>query len=254
MFDRHFSKRRRGPWPQESQGPGFDHRGEHEEDCPRWSQRMWHGRGFGGWRRPPFAHGDDAPFWFGPQDHDSFDRPFRRGGPFGGDPSDEDGGGRHRQRRGDIKYALLELLAEQPHHGYELIKALEQRYGGFYRPSPGSVYPTLQMLEEEGRLTSEMIDGKRVYTITEDGRRLLDEHQQRQAAGGAGPRRHGFRGPGAAPDLHELRQSAMALNASVMQVARHGTPDQVQEAMTLLDTVRREIYAILAKGDAERPG
>src|SRR6266540_3292714 len=89
-----------------------------------------------------------------------------------------------RQRRGDIKYVLLELLAEQPRHGYELIKELEQRYAGFYWPSPGSVYPTLQLLEDEGHLTSETIDGKRVYTITDSGRQLLDEQRsQREDAG-----------------------------------------------------------------------
>ncbi|MFN8481249.1 MAG: PadR family transcriptional regulator [Kouleothrix sp.] len=87
--------------------------------------------------------------WFGPDEGGPFDRGFWRGRR-GGGPFDEDGGGRRRQRRGDIKSALLELLAEQPRHGYELIKELEQRYGGFYRPSPGSVYPTLQLLEDEG--------------------------------------------------------------------------------------------------------
>src|SRR3982751_3398034 len=79
-----------------------------------------------------------------------------------------------RMRRGDIKFHLLEILKEGPRHGYEIIGELEKRSGG-YRPSPGSVYPTLQMLEEGGYLTSEQIEGKKVYTITGEGLKLLEE-------------------------------------------------------------------------------
>src|SRR5688500_2349158 len=79
-----------------------------------------------------------------------------------------------RVRRGDIKFHLLEILKETPRHGYEIISELEKQSGG-YRPSPGSVYPTLQMLEEAGYLTSEQIDSKKVYTITEEGLKLLEE-------------------------------------------------------------------------------
>lgn len=196
---------------------------------------------------------------FGPREDEEFERPFRRGGPFGGGPFgghfggpfDEDGGGRRRQRRGDIKYVLLELLAEQPRHGYDLIKALEERSGGFYRPSPGTVYPTLQLLEDEGHLSSSTVDGKRVYTITDSGRQLLEAHQQRQAGEGRSQHRHGFYGPAEGSAREELRHSVMALMASIMQAGRHGTPAQVQAVLQLLDTTRREIYAILAKADAE---
>src|SRR5215213_10306029 len=79
-----------------------------------------------------------------------------------------------RMRRGDIKFHLLEILKETPRHGYEIISELEKKSGG-YRPSPGSVYPTLQMLEEGGYLTSEQVAGKKVYTITEAGLNLLKE-------------------------------------------------------------------------------
>jgi DNA-binding PadR family transcriptional regulator len=255
MFRKRFIRRHRGPWSEGPGEPGF-HRPDfgHAEEQEKWTRRVWPGHHFGGWHRPPFAWDEDTSFWFGPEDHDPFDRPFWRGGPFGGDPFDEDGGGRKRHRRGDIKYVLLELLAEQPRHGYDLIKELEQRYAGFYRPSPGSVYPTLQLLEDEGHLTSETIDGKRVYTITESGRQLLEERHQRGEADHFGPRRHGFRGRGGGPELNELRRSGVALIASVMQAARHGTPDQVQAVMKLIDTTRREIYAILAKGEDDRPG
>jgi DNA-binding PadR family transcriptional regulator len=249
MFGRHFARHRRTPWWEaQTEEHGFEDRGNwHASEFHR-PDRPWHGRHFGRWHRPLFAWRGDAPFWCAPEEHDPFDRPFGHGGPFGGDPFDEDGPGRRRHRRGDIKYVLLELLAEQPRHGYELIKELEQRYAGFYRPSPGSVYPTLQLLEDAGHLTSEQIDGKRVYTVTESGNQLLTEHQQHRAAEGAGPRRHAFRGPGGGAELNDLRRSGTALVAGVMQVARHGTPDQVRTVMTLLDSTRRAIYAILAQG------
>jgi DNA-binding PadR family transcriptional regulator len=255
MFGRHFGRRRRAPWQEADPGEyGFHERGSwHKRSFPNRLHRAWHERHHGWWLHPSFAGPDDAMFWCAPEEYDHFDRPFGPGGPFGGDPFDEDSRGRRRHRRGDIKYVLLELLAEQPRHGYELIKELEQRYAGFYRPSPGSVYPTLQLLEEAGQLTSEPIDGKRVYTITESGRLMLAEHQQRRAAEGAPSRRHAFRRGSAGPELDDLRRSVMALTAGVLQVARHGTPDQVHAAMTLLDTTRREIYTILARGDADEP-
>lgn len=249
MFGRHFGRHHRGPWQEERHEPDEHGHGpeHHQHDCGP-EEHPWESRGG---HRPPFMRRGGGPRWFGPPDHDQLGRPFWRGGPPGGDPFDEDGGGRRRHRRGDIKFALLELLAEQPRHGYDLIKELEQRYGGFYRPSPGSVYPTLQLLEDEGHLTSQTLDGKRVYTITDSGRRLLEERQRRHPEGGPG--RHGFRGRGE-PSLDELRESGGALIASVAQAARHGTPEQVAAVMKLLDTTRREIYAILARGDEGQAG
>src|SRR5258707_15730306 len=104
--------------------------------------------------------------------HHRFGGKFRGFGPFGG-PFGE--GGRKRQRRGDIKFILLELIKEQPRHGYDVIKVLEERYGGFYRPSPGTVYPTLQLLEDEGNGSSATVDGKRIYTITEAGGKVIEQ-------------------------------------------------------------------------------
>jgi DNA-binding PadR family transcriptional regulator len=72
--------------------------------------------------------------------------------------------------KGDLKYVVLQLLSERAAHGYEVIKALEERFGGMYTPSAGAVYPTLQMLEDMGYVTSEQQDGKRVYSITDEGR------------------------------------------------------------------------------------
>ena len=93
---------------------------------------------------------------------------FGRGRGFGG----------FRERffdRGDLKYVILELLRERPRHGYDIIRALEERFRGFYAPSPGTVYPTLQMLEDMGYASSLEQDGKRVYTMTDAGRQFIDE-------------------------------------------------------------------------------
>jgi len=82
-------------------------------------------------------------------------------------------------RKGELKYVLLQLLADEPMHGYEVIRRLEEESGGAYSPSPGSVYPTLQMLEDQGYVSSEQRDGKRVYEITAAGRAFLDQHTER---------------------------------------------------------------------------
>jgi DNA-binding PadR family transcriptional regulator len=81
-------------------------------------------------------------------------------------------------QRGDFKYILLEHLKDKPSYGYEIIRALQERFHSFYIPSPGSVYPTLQMLEEMGYITSSEQEGKKVYTITEEGLGFLDEQKE----------------------------------------------------------------------------
>jgi DNA-binding PadR family transcriptional regulator len=82
-------------------------------------------------------------------------------------------------RKGDLKYVILGLLRGQPMHGYEIIRRLEEESGGMYSPSPGSVYPTLQMLEDQGFVVSEQADGKKTYRITEEGLAFLDKHTAR---------------------------------------------------------------------------
>ncbi|TMF92987.1 MAG: PadR family transcriptional regulator [Chloroflexi bacterium] len=79
--------------------------------------------------------------------------------------------------RGDLKYVILDQLKDKPAHGYELIKALEERFGGFYAPSPGAVYPTLQMLEDMGYVSSVQEDGRKVYSITDAGRTFMTERR-----------------------------------------------------------------------------
>jgi DNA-binding PadR family transcriptional regulator len=106
--------------------------------------------------------------------------PFGPRGPFGSGPGEpfEAGEGRRFFGRGDVKYALLELVQERPMHGYEMMKALEEKSGGFYVPSAGSIYPTLQMLEDRGLLTVAENEGKKVYSITDEGRAFLRERQK----------------------------------------------------------------------------
>jgi len=84
-------------------------------------------------------------------------------------------GGERIFHKGDFKYLILDLLKDKPKHGYEIIRELEDRFQGFYSPSPGAVYPTLQWLEEMGYVTSAQQDGKRIYTITEEGKKFLVE-------------------------------------------------------------------------------
>ncbi len=88
-------------------------------------------------------------------------------------------GGRRRQwfGAGDMKYVMLKLLKDKPRHGYEIMKALEERMHGCYSPSPGTVYPTLQWLEDEGLVKAKEVDGKKVYEITPEGLKFLDEHK-----------------------------------------------------------------------------
>jgi len=90
------------------------------------------------------------------------------------------GSGRHRRHRfysGDIKYVILKVLSDKPMHGYEVMKALEEETSGCYKPSPGSVYPTLQWLEDEGLVRAKDVEGKKVYEITDAGLKFLEEHR-----------------------------------------------------------------------------
>ena len=184
-----------------------------------------------------------APAWAGAnQDDRSFVSHRFQHGRQGGRPGGEGWGDERRARRGDIKFILLELLSERPRHGYDLIKDLETRHGGSRRLSPGSVYPTLQMLEDGGYLTSQQESGKRVYTVTGSGRSLLAERT---------PSEHSDVPEDAFAEkpqtLAELRNAATELAEVVMQVARSGNLDRMSRVRELLDQVKREIYLMLAE-------
>jgi DNA-binding PadR family transcriptional regulator len=156
---------------------------------------------------------------------------------FGGPPW---GGGR-RARRGDVRTSLLSLLADKPMHGYDLIRELEERSAGAWRPSPGSIYPTLQLLEDEGLVTGEERDGKRVYTITDAGRAELEERRER--GGKQEPWEFGPLGEG----LGQLRDAGFQMAAAAMQVARTGTEAQRKQAAEILTDARKKLYALLAQ-------
>ena len=140
-----------------------------------------------------------------------------------------------RMRRGDIKFHLLEILKETPRHGYEIISELEKQSGG-YRPSPGSVYPTLQMLEEGGYLTGEQIDGKKVYTITAEGLKFLEER-------GAKP----FEANPKMAEAFEMRKSLMKLGSAVMDGVRESDEETVKRINEIINKARRDVYSILAE-------
>jgi DNA-binding PadR family transcriptional regulator len=126
-------------------------------------------------------------------------------------------------------------LKDKPKHGYEIIQGFEDRLSG-YRPSPGSVYPTLQMLEEGGFVTGEEIDGKKVYTITEAGLKLLEERRERPVE----------ETPGMKQNV-ELMKSLGKLAASVMEASRNSEEDTKKQIGDILDKARRDVYAILAE-------
>jgi len=140
-----------------------------------------------------------------------------------------------RARRGDMKFLILEVLAEGPRHGYDVIMALEEKSGGRYRPSPGSVYPTLTLLEEGGFITGAPADGKRIYTITDAGRALLANKPASETTVG--------------DEGVDLRGSAMKLGVAVMQVAKTSDDAAQEKVRQIIDNARREIYKILAESE-----
>ena len=142
---------------------------------------------------------------------------------------------RVRARRGDVKYLLLEILKEGPRHGYEMISELEGKFRG-YRPSAGSVYPTLQMLEEGGFVTSEQIDGKKVYTITETGLKLLEERGESRPEETPGMKRS-----------YEVWRTLGKLSVAVSEGARTNDPEAVQKIEEILNKARKEVYSVLAE-------
>jgi DNA-binding PadR family transcriptional regulator len=149
------------------------------------------------------------------------------------------GRGGPRARRGDIRAAVLALLSERPMHGYEMIKELEERTKGAWIPSAGSVYPTLQLLEEEDLISAEEIGGKRRFTLTATGEKARSGHE------GAPPWEQVT--TGADPEVVRLKRSLQQLNHSIAQVFHVADEGQRKRVRELLDEARRGVYAILAE-------
>lgn len=175
-----------------------------------------------------------------------------RGGPWGGGgppgPRGGHGGGPPwsffrrgpRARRGDVRAGILALLAEQARNGYQIMQELEQRSGGVWHPSPGSIYPSLQQLEDEGLIRSEASGNGRVFELTEQGRAYVAEHRDEVSAPWADV---GDESDNAAAELMGLLREVAAAAA---QVARAGDNVQLTKAKKVLASTRRELYRVLA--------
>jgi DNA-binding PadR family transcriptional regulator len=163
------------------------------------------------------------------------------GGP-GGGPR---GRGRGRARRGDVRTAMLLLLHEEPRNGYQLMQEIEERSGGAWRPSPGSVYPALSQLEDEGLVRVEQVEGGRTFVLTDAGRAHVAERpadapapwETQDEEAGSGHR--------------EFRRSIGELAGAAQQVFRAGDEAQRTRAAEVLQNARRELYRILAEDEDE---
>ncbi len=165
-------------------------------------------------------------------------------GPGGHGPGHRGRRGR-RARRGDIRAAVLLLLAEEPRNGYGLMQEIEERSGGVWRPSPGSVYPVLAQLEDEGLVRAVQDATRKLYELTDAGRAHVEERRERfglpwETAAGQLP-----------DELHELRVAAKGLAIAAMQVGQTGTATQLGEARRILDDARRALYRLLAGDEPE---
>lgn len=144
-----------------------------------------------------------------------------------------------RASRGDVRAAVLSLLTERSMHGYQIIHEIEQRSGGSWKPSPGSVYPTLQLLADEGLIHAEAEGGRKTYSLTEEGREAAAAADQWPAQWQGGDHR--------GHSVRTLSKAGMELAQAAAQVGRSGTPEQIQEAEKEIDQVRRRLYSILAQ-------
>jgi DNA-binding PadR family transcriptional regulator len=212
---------------------------------------LWPGRRHGGGKIPPpwlaMADGDDG--------EDGDERGWRRGrfgpgfgGPgFGGPPGRGRGRGRGgRARRGDVRAAVLLLVAEEPSNGYQIIGELGERSRGAWRPSPGSVYPVLQQLEDEGLVVSAAADVGRVYRITEAGTAHVEANRQEMGIPWEDA------ADAVSPPAYELAQLIPQVMGAIKQVLRAGTDRQMSQASAVMAETRRSLYRILAD-DAPDP-
>lgn len=175
--------------------------------------------------------------------HHRENEPGRRGGPFGPPEGMSFRGGmaffgRGRPaRRGEVRTAILALLAEQPMHGYQMITELTDRSEGAWRPSAGSVYPTLQQLADEGLVRDTEVEGRKVYELTEAGREAVERSKDRTPP---------WERPGR-DAARDLRQAIRGVMSATMQVTRDGDAAMQAEAGRILTDARRSLYRLLAE-------
>ena len=149
-------------------------------------------------------------------------------------------GRRRRMGRGDVRAAILVLLDEEPRNGYGLMQEIEQRSQGAWRPSPGSVYPALSQLEDEGLVRSTESDGRKQFELTDAGRAHVEEHREELGSpweAASGDVREG---------AFELRDLVWQLAAAAHQVVQAGSQEQITRAREVLAEARRSLYRILA--------
>jgi len=174
-------------------------------------------------------------------DHDhQHDHPFAGRGMRG--PRGRWGGGRggwgggRRMPRGAIRTAILVALRDEPGHGYEVMRRLEEMSGGLWRPSPGSVYPHLQMLEDEGMVQSSDVDGSRKFTLTEAGRAEAEKATLPWQEAGESD-----------DEVRTLRLGMGQLMSATKQLAGAGEKTQIERGVSVIQKARKEIYQILAE-------
>jgi DNA-binding PadR family transcriptional regulator len=184
-----------------------------------------------------YAHVDD-PF----QGLRCFAMMGRRGGPHRRGWAPPPHGGGPRARRGDVRAALLILLGEEPRNGYQLMQAIEERSDGAWRPSPGSVYPALQQLEDERLIRTIEQEGGRFYELTDEGRAWVAERGDAPA-----PWEAVKEGVGTGP--RELMQLVREVAMAASQLVRAGDEAQVARAQDALREARRALYLILAEAE-----
>jgi DNA-binding PadR family transcriptional regulator len=173
-----------------------------------------------------------------------FGGPGFGGPPWAGGPRGPRG---PKARRGDVRAAILAVLAEQPMNGYQIIQEVAERSGGVWKPSPGSIYPTLQQLEDEGLVTADAATGRRTFTLTDEGRAYVAEHAEEVSAP--------WEAMGApADDENGLKPILGQVATAMWQLMAAGSPEQQAKAREALITLRRTLYSILADDDddAER--
>jgi DNA-binding PadR family transcriptional regulator len=166
--------------------------------------------------------------------------------PGGHGPGGHGGHGRgpwSQARRGNVRVAILSALAEQPMHGYQIMQHLESRSAGMWRPSPGSVYPTLQLLEDQGFVKSEEIQGRRVFSLTEDGKSEAQQSKERFGTPWEDAE-HGEQS-----SRFKLRRAVFQIGAATKQVGTTGSAEQVERTLEILAAARKSIYELLAAGD-----
>jgi DNA-binding PadR family transcriptional regulator len=168
--------------------------------------------------------------------------------PFGGGRGGPFGGGRGRRRRGDVRTALLMLLAEEPRNGYQLMQTIEERSGGRWRPSPGSVYPTLSQLEDEGLIRAVERDGTKLFEITDPGRERLGESKTDPAPWEPEEQEDDPH----ANSLSEIASLIIQIGKAAWQVAQEGDERQTEKACQTLAETRRALYRILAQDETEQ--